>query len=350
MGRPPRIKRSSRLATDSEGETNTAARGESLDAIVIGAGAAGLAAASTLVGEGLQVLVLEARERIGGRIATHRDPRVPIPLELGAEFVHGKAPLSRELLRRVGARAVHMRAVGWAARGGAVRPYDLWGSVGRVLAQLDDERTPDRSFAEFLRADGGALSPDDVLSATSFVEGFFAADAERIGERELAGSGGEESAAHSARIPDGYDVILGPLAAGVEVRAGHAVERIEWRPGDVRVQGVRGDTRTSFGPIRSAAAVVTVPLGVLTADPGTPGRPEITPFPDGWADALGGVAMGDAMRPPMRSRASSTRTCTPSPSSVDAAARPAAPAPITIASNDSPRAAVLVSPSESLAS
>jgi monoamine oxidase len=165
-----------------------------------------------------------------------------------------------------------------------------------VLGELDDERTPDRSFAEFLRDEGGSLSPDDVLSASSFVEGFFAADAERIGERELAGSGGEESAAHSARIPDGYDVILGPLTEGLEVRVGHAVERIEWRPGDVRVRGVWGDTRTSFGPIRSAAAVLTVPLGVLTADGGPSGRPEIAPFPDAWADALGGVAMGDAMR------------------------------------------------------
>ncbi|HET6639577.1 MAG TPA: FAD-dependent oxidoreductase, partial [Gemmatimonadota bacterium] len=62
------------------------------DVVVVGAGAAGLMAARTLAGEGLDVVVLEARKRAGGRIFTIRPPNLPCAVELGAEFVHGDAP------------------------------------------------------------------------------------------------------------------------------------------------------------------------------------------------------------------------------------------------------------------
>ena len=62
------------------------------DVIVIGAGAAGLAAAAALMRRGHSVLVLEARDRIGGRIWTRIEPDLSVPLELGAEFIHGDAP------------------------------------------------------------------------------------------------------------------------------------------------------------------------------------------------------------------------------------------------------------------
>ena len=62
-----------------------------LDVAVIGAGAAGLAAARELSGAGRRVVVLEARERIGGRIFTLHPPDFALPIELGAEFIHGEA-------------------------------------------------------------------------------------------------------------------------------------------------------------------------------------------------------------------------------------------------------------------
>ncbi len=65
------------------------------DVLIIGAGAAGLAAALDLSRAGRKGIVLEARDRIGGRIFTHKDPSVPIPIELGAEFVHGKSPKAK---------------------------------------------------------------------------------------------------------------------------------------------------------------------------------------------------------------------------------------------------------------
>src|SRR2546423_13551371 len=60
--------------------------------LIIGAGAAGLAAASDLAAAGLAVTVLEARDRIGGRVQTIHDQSLNLPVELGAEFIHGKHP------------------------------------------------------------------------------------------------------------------------------------------------------------------------------------------------------------------------------------------------------------------
>src|SRR5206468_592062 len=76
------------------------------DVIVIGAGAAGLAAAAELARAGRSVLVLEARERVGGRCWTRRMAGLEIPVELGAEFIHGKAEATHALLRQAGIAAV----------------------------------------------------------------------------------------------------------------------------------------------------------------------------------------------------------------------------------------------------
>src|SRR5205823_4391940 len=70
------------------------------DVIILGAGAAGLSAAIELTRAGLAVSVIEARNRIGGRIFTLRDPVCDAPIELGAEFIHGKPPEIWDLLRR----------------------------------------------------------------------------------------------------------------------------------------------------------------------------------------------------------------------------------------------------------
>jgi monoamine oxidase len=72
---------------------------ERVDVVVLGAGAAGVAA---LHEAGVDVIVLEARERIGGRVFTHRDRRTLLPIELGAEFIHGEAPALVELIGKAG--------------------------------------------------------------------------------------------------------------------------------------------------------------------------------------------------------------------------------------------------------
>src|SRR5215218_2235479 len=107
------------------------------DVLVVGAGVAGLAAAARLQGSGRSVHIVEARARPGGRILTVRPPDTAGPVELGAEFVHGSAPLTRALLRQAGATVVPVNGPPWLARGGRVLAgADLWERVERVLRGL----------------------------------------------------------------------------------------------------------------------------------------------------------------------------------------------------------------------
>src|SRR5690242_15699889 len=72
------------------------------DVVVIGAGAAGLAATARLTGAGRSVLLLDARDRIGGRVWTRHEPGLTVPVELGAEFIHGEAHATRQWIQRAG--------------------------------------------------------------------------------------------------------------------------------------------------------------------------------------------------------------------------------------------------------
>jgi phytoene dehydrogenase-like protein len=77
-------------------------RADTFDVIVIGAGVAGLAAARTLAEAGRRVALIEARDRVGGRIHTVPAIHGDLPVELGAEFIHGLPPELIHLVEEAG--------------------------------------------------------------------------------------------------------------------------------------------------------------------------------------------------------------------------------------------------------
>jgi len=83
--------------------------------LVIGAGLAGLAAARRLAVAGMHVTILEARDRIGGRVHTFRDRRIEIPIELGAEFLHGKPPEIWNIVRRENIIVGSLEGANWCS-------------------------------------------------------------------------------------------------------------------------------------------------------------------------------------------------------------------------------------------
>src|SRR5262252_10826970 len=117
------------------------------DVVVIGAGAAGLCAAAELGAGGASVLVLEARDRIGGRIFTRSDPGLPVPVELGAEFVHGHAPLTRALLASVGKTVIETTDTHWTLKDGTFTQRDgFFARFTRALRHSDVLKSRDMSF------------------------------------------------------------------------------------------------------------------------------------------------------------------------------------------------------------
>jgi NADPH-dependent 2,4-dienoyl-CoA reductase/sulfur reductase-like enzyme len=105
--------------------------------LVIGAGAAGLAAARHLAGAGIDVSVLEARDRIGGRVWTRRVDGLPVPVEMGAEFLHGETRALDQEIEAAGLLALDIAGRRWASRAGQLSLLDdFWERLDVVKVTL----------------------------------------------------------------------------------------------------------------------------------------------------------------------------------------------------------------------
>jgi monoamine oxidase len=276
------------------------------DVVVIGGGASGLAAARALTEAGASVVVLEARERVGGRILTHRDPSTPVPIELGAEFIHGSAPEIDEIIRTAGLSSCDVAGGRWETFGGGLRPSrDFWERLDRVMRRLKSGRSSDRSFQDFFDTKpGGRRLASERKLASQYVEGFHAADPRLISERALAegGSPGDDVRERRiGRVLDGYDRIVDWLAAPLteHIRLGAIATRVRWAPGNVVVETRHPDGR-SRPAVHGRAAVIAVPLGVLKAAPEEAGAIEFAPELRAKRDALDHLAVGAVVRVVLR--------------------------------------------------
>src|SRR5687768_14505246 len=114
-----------------------------VDAVVLGAGAAGVAAARALHEQGMNVVVLEARERIGGRVFTCRDARSSMPIELGAEFTHGRADELQMLLKDASLPSLDVAGERYTVAARGLRPLnDFWERLDRVMRRLPQPTAP----------------------------------------------------------------------------------------------------------------------------------------------------------------------------------------------------------------
>lgn len=256
-----------------------------VDVLIIGAGVAGLAAARDLCAGGWRVTIIEARDRIGGRILTAHDTRLPVPAELGAEFVHGRPPEIWDIVRASGLAVSEVAEDHRAVRTDVSEPLDDV-PLEPVFEEMGGFAEPDRTLDAFLRessCDVGAK-----LRATGFVEGFNAARKERIGVQSLIeddDASAKIDGDRSFRILSGYDgVARALLPDGATLQLSAAVHEIKWRRGNV-------EAITDGGVFSAERAIVTVPLGVLQER-----QIRWTPEPAGIMNAANRLAMGDALR------------------------------------------------------
>ena len=230
-----------------------------VDTIIIGAGAAGLAAARELKEAGRSFLILEARDRIGGRVLTTIDPSTALPVELGAEFIHGEAKHTMRLADEAGFVTVPVLGAHYRADRNNLEPLgDMFKRIGRVFRKMKEDREPDRSFQEFLNEKpGGFRLREERELAAAFVRGFDAADPWFISERALAETGNPaEGAQKAARFLDGYTALIDHVATPVaqHIRLGQHVHQVLWDQQHVQVATQNGDV------FEARKLVTTIPL------------------------------------------------------------------------------------------
>ncbi len=238
------------------------------DVIVIGAGAAGLAAARSLARASLRTIVLEARDRVGGRVLSEPTARAVLPAELGAEFIHGPAPETMAILREIGSAAIATGGESWVANSAGLLEHDDrdFGSSAGIFGgarELAEDETVERYLRRFAN---DPVQRQAASEALVFAEGFDAVDPTIASVRGIADEWGSGVDATSARPIGGYPPIFEHLLeacvdAGVDIRLECIVERVSWRRGAVTVEA--RDASGEGVTLQARAVIVTLPAGVL---------------------------------------------------------------------------------------
>jgi monoamine oxidase len=281
----------------------------SWDVVIIGAGVSGLAAASALRKSGLSALILEARDHVGGRAWTRHEPDLSAPIELGAEFIHGRVPETFELLREVGRAALDTSGAHWTLRDGKLvqNTEDLFGAIQTALERSNVLKEPDISFETWLSRSGQyGLSPEAAAMARAFAEGFDAADPARVSAHFIArewGSGGMLDSPQFRPL-GGYSSVLAALTGAVDrehirLQLQTVVREVRWQRGSVEIDATFLDQPFS---VQAACAIVTLPLGVLQAPVEAAGAVRFVPPLDAKRNALQGLVSGPVLKLSLRFR------------------------------------------------
>jgi monoamine oxidase len=272
------------------------------DIIVIGAGISGLAAAVDLARAGMNIEILEARDRIGGRICTQQDPTLPHAIELGAEFVHGLAPEIWLPVQQHNLKVTEVEGGLWCSIDQKLQKCDFFSEADKILSGMDDKH-PDESFLDFL----ARRFPDDNHSeakdwATRYVTGFNAAKPQEVSvhwlvhnreaEEQIAGD-------RAFRIVGGYQTLvdlfaqeLADIAGGTRapLQLNTIVRELQWREGEVRIEA---QTARGSRIVESPSVLITLPLGVLQSREFVRFDPEL---PSDKQHALDHLVMGKVIR------------------------------------------------------
>jgi monoamine oxidase len=256
------------VITPTEEEDMTDPLSTSANVLVLGAGIAGLAAARTLTDKGLSVIVLEARNRIGGRMWT--DSSLGLPLDLGASWIHGVDgnPITK-LAEEFGAKTVPTdgeNAIEFAADGTELPDdefnrmealfEDIYEEVAEMQDSTDDDMPLQSAFDQVIASRG--LSDDDLRRLNYYIHLVtaleYGADAKDLSAWWW--DQGEEFGGEEVIFPGGYNQITDGLAKGLDIRLGTEVKTVRYGSDGVEVE-------TSAGVFVADKAVVTFPLGVL---------------------------------------------------------------------------------------
>lgn len=242
------------------------------DVIVVGAGAAGLMAARDLSRAGKKVLILEARNRIGGRI-------YPLPIDEfgyeamgGAEFVHGPAPVTTELVAVAGLTMQHPTEW-WSVRDGEPALANTPSIHKAPLEAKLKELKEDMTVMRFLDAYFPSPSNDDLREfVLGWVEGYDAGDPEKSSAFSVRDELVLAEGWQQRNLKEGYGALVRFLADDIRAHGGTIMLNDEVHSVDFFGSRVRVQTTNSM--YEADAAVVTVPLPLVSRIEFNPALPK----------------------------------------------------------------------------
>jgi monoamine oxidase len=243
------------------------------DVIIVGAGAAGLMAAKELSVAGKKVLVLEARDRIGGRIFPLSEKEFGYEAAGGAEFVHGEAPLTYSILREIGTTFINPTEW-WSVRDGEPMPLaERISPHNEALEQKLRELEEDVSVSEFLEKNFPKAQHEALWDfVTRWTEGYDAADIARASTFNLREEMLNEGSWMQMSIQEGYGPMIRHLKQQAEDAGAVFIFNAEVASID---HGTGVTAKIKDGSTHEAAKIiVTVPLPLISAITFTPAIPE----------------------------------------------------------------------------
>ena len=245
--------------------------------IVIGAGASGLTAARELCKQGHHVTILEARDRIGGRIFTRHDDNFSIPVELGAEFIHGKLPLTFHYLKEGGIKHSSMRGEAYKMENGKLERggFDIehWNDFAKKLRELKEDMTISDFLHQYFSDEKYASLRKSVRR---FAEGYDAADIQKASALLLRDEWLNENDFEQYRIQGGYGALMNFLlkectSSDGKIYLSTVVQEIQWQKNQVNITCKNGQV------FAGEKVIVTVPLGLLQLEDNEEGAISFSP-------------------------------------------------------------------------
>lgn len=233
------------------------------DVLVVGTGMAGLMAARELSRAGKKVAILEARDRIGGRVLPLSEEEFGYPAQAGAEFVHGEAPLTKQLIKEAGLTFLPNEGEIWSARTGELTQHSSFISGNKELAEKLDALTEDISIAEFLEKNfSGEEHAQFRHLVTKIVEGYDAADPKTVSTFALRDEWLGTMDWDDGKIEEGYGALLAHLEKqclenGVTFHLNMEVTAINFKKDNVSVSTKEGKN------FSGNKVIITVPLPLI---------------------------------------------------------------------------------------
>jgi monoamine oxidase len=234
--------------------------------IIVGGGVAGLFAARELLRQGYRVTVLEASDRLGGRIHTVRDSSFDRPVEKGVEFIHGNLPLTIQLLKEAGIGYQPVKGRMIRVVNGEWKTQDEFTIGWKELMERMNEVGVDITVQQFLDKNFTDKKYGELRrSVLRFAEGFDLADPSKASVLALREEWmGEEDEQY--RIVGGCDQLIDYLEkqclkSGGRIHTSSPVSKIEWQKNNVAV--ITADRKI----FNSNKIITTISLGVFSTEP-----------------------------------------------------------------------------------